>query len=131
MTGLLCRALGPHALMPSGPLVVIPGGLLVTFECARCHTIRREKWGARYAYAGGRRYFHDKAYKEILAEYDRQGARAAWVSGAEKVQAPTTKEKADGRNAPRLRSVPGGKAQARRRTVHAAQRKRPKAARRA
>lgn len=109
MTGLLCRALGPHALKPDGPLVVIPGGLQVRFVCMRCHTIRRERWDTRGRYAGGRRYFHDKTYKGILEEYDRLGARAAWVSGAEKVHAPAAKGQGDESNAQGLRLVQGGK----------------------
>ena len=98
---VLCRALSTHAWDLIGAIVVLKDNARrLTFVCARCGSVRQDKWRPNGVQLT-RSYRHDKLYRSLLNEHDREGARALVVSEG--------KSRSEG-NHPSLRLVQGKRA---------------------
>ena len=72
---LWCRALGTHPWEISGPMLLLPGGVVrVSLVCPRCGSVRTDRWQERSGSIDGRTYQYTHAY-ETLLEQTRDGAR--------------------------------------------------------
>jgi hypothetical protein len=98
----LCRALGTHAWDLRGPIFVVGTARKITFQCARCDSVRIDTWAPSGAQLK-RTYHREDDYSQFIKSNTRMDAREVVIEGA---ATRPEKEQHNESHSPRVRSLP-------------------------